>query len=162
MMEPIQLVGDKELSALLARIPAQKIAEAKAEVGAVALKIQARAKAYLRTAPAMDTGNCANSLIVEFAQGQPAVIDCEIGPTATYGFYIEFGAGPAVGHRQFFPPPDALEAWARHHGFDSAWPICKAIYRRGLRPRPYLGPAYDDFSGELEIGLERIMGKEWK
>jgi hypothetical protein len=155
----VELQGAKEISDLLKRVPKEKEAEVKAEVGDIALKIQARAKAYLRTAPAMDTGNLANTILAEFS---PKGIEAEIGPTAKYGIYIEFGAGPAVGHKKFFPPPDALESWARHHGFDSAWPVCKAIYERGLKPRPYLTPAYDDFSGELVIRIERVLGKEWK
>ncbi len=152
----VELTGGKEIADLLKRIPKEKRAEVKAEVGDIALKMQARAKAYLRTQPAMDTGNLAGSILAEFS---PKAIEAEIGPTAKYGPYIEFGAQYKKGK---MPPPDALEAWARHHGFESAWPICKAIFKRGLPPRPYLTPAYDDFAGELLIRLQRIMGKEWK
>lgn len=149
----VELRGAKEITDLLKRVPKEKEAEIKAEVGDVALKMQARAKAYLRTAPAMDTGNLATSILAEFS---PKKIEAEIGPTAKYGPYVEFGTKP------HFPPMEALEAWARHHGFESAWPICKAIAERGLRARPYLTPAYDDFEGELVIRIERVLGKEWK
>lgn len=148
----VELKGGKEISDLLKRVPKEKEAEVKAEVGDVALKIQARAKAYLRTAPAMDTGNLSTTILAEFS---PTKIEAEIGPTAKYGPYIEFGTRP------HFPPMEALEAWARHHGFESTWPICKAIAERGLRARPYLTPAYDDFEGELLIRLQRVMGKKW-
>lgn len=148
----VELQGGKEISDLLKRIPKEKEAEAKAEVGDIALKIQARAKAYLRTEPAMDTGNLANSVLAEFS---PKEIEAEIGPTAKYGPYVEFGTRP------HFPPMEALEAWARHHGFESAWPICKAIAERGLRARPYLTPAFEDFEGELIIRLQRAMEKKW-
>jgi len=155
----VELQGAKEITDLLKRVPKEKEAEVKAEMGDVALKIQRRAKVYLRTQAAMDTGHLSTTILAEFS---PKGIEAEIGPTAKYGIYIEFGAGPAIGHKKFFPPPDALESWARHHGFDSAWPICKVIFERGLRPKPYLTPAYDDFSGELLIRLEKVMGKEWK
>jgi hypothetical protein len=155
----VELQGGKEISELLKRVPKEKEAEIKAEMGDIALKMQARAKAYLRTEPAMDTGHLATSILAEFS---PKGLEAEIGPTAKYGPYIEFGAGPAVGRKKFFPPPDALESWARHHGFKSAWPICKVIWERGLKPKPYLTPAYDDFAGELLIRLQRVMGKEWK
>lgn len=149
----VEIKGDKEIAELLKRVPKEKEAEVKAEVGDYALRIQKRAKMYLRTQQTMDTGNLANSILAEFS---PTEIEAEIGPTAVYGPYQEFGTKP------HFPPLEALEAWARHHGFESAWPICKAIARRGLPARPYLGPAYEDFAGELIIKIERVMGKEWK
>ena len=149
----VELIGGKEISDLLKRVPKEKEAEAKAEVGDIALKIQARAKAYLRTAPAMDTGHLSTTILAEFS---PTAIEAEIGPTALYGPYVEFSTRP------HFPPMEALEAWARHHGFESAWPICKVIAERGLKARPYLTPAYDDFSGELLIRLQRVMGKKWE
>lgn len=148
----VEIKGDKEIARLLKRVPKEKEAEVKAEVGDTAVKIQKRAKAYLRTQPAMDTGHLAGTVIVEFS---PTAIEAEIGPTALYGPYIEFSTRP------HFPPLEALEAWARHHGFESAWPICKAIAKRGLPARPYLGPAYDDFKGELLIRLQKVMGKKW-
>jgi hypothetical protein len=149
----VEIKGDKEIARLLKRIPKEKEAEVKVEVGDIALKMQARARAYLRTEPAMDTGNLANSILAELS---PTAIEAEIGPVAKYGPYVEFGTRP------HFPPMEALEAWARHHGFESAWPICKVIAERGLRARPYLGPAYEDFAGELMIRLQRVMGKEWE
>lgn len=155
----VELIGGKEISDLLKRIPKEKEAEIKAEVGDVALKIRNRAQAYLRSQATIDTGNARNSTIAEFS---PKGIESEIGTVAPYAPYIEYGAGPAAGHGRFFPPPDALEAWARHHGFDSAWPICKIIWERGLRPRPYLMPAYDDFASELIIRIEKVMGKKWE
>lgn len=155
----VTVTGDKEIADLLRRVPKELEGKVKADVGEYALKIQGRAKSYLRTQSTMDTGNLANSILVEFAaQG----ITAEIGAVAKYAPYVEFGAGPAIGHKRFFPPPDALDAWARHHGFDSAWPVCKAIYEHGLQPRPYLGPAYEDHVGGLVIQIERTLGKEWK
>ena len=148
----VELTGGKEISDLLKRAPKEKEAEMKAEVGDIALKIQKRAKMYLRTHEAMDTGNLSNTVLAELS---PTKIEAEIGPTAKYGPYVEFGTKP------HFPPMEALEAWARHHGFESPWPICKAIAKRGLPARPYLTSAYDDHAGELLIRLEKVMGKKW-
>jgi HK97 gp10 family phage protein len=116
----------------------------KREVMATALDIQKKAKKKLRSWKAVDTGHLSNSIIVDSVQGGAAA---EIGPTAPYGPYVEFGTKP------HFPPPSALEDWARHHGFDSAWPICKIIAKRGLKERPYLEPAYEE---EKEGFVERI------
>ena len=148
----VELKGSKELSDLLKRVPKEKEAEVKVEVGDIALKIQARAKLYLRAQRAIDTGNLRNTILVEFS---PTKIEYEIGPTAPYGPYVEYGTKP------HFPPMEALEAWVRHHGFESAWPICKAISERGLEARPYLTPAYEDYEAELLIGIQRIMGMNW-
>ena len=160
----VEITGDREIAELLNRIPKEKRAEVKAAVGDMALKIQKRAKMYLRTLQTQDTGHLSTSILAEFSEW--GKIEAEIGPTAKYGPYVEFGTGvfgPKGMRLQKMPPPDALEAWARHHGFDSAWPVCKAILKRGvLRARPYLAPAYDDFEGEVLIRLQRIMGKEWK
>ena len=148
----IELMGGKEISDLLKRVPKEKEAEVRAEIGDMALRIQKRAKMYLRTHEAMDTGNLSNTVLAELS---PTKIEAEIGPTAKYGPYVEFGTKP------HFPPMEALEAWARHHGFESPWPICKAIAERGIKARPYLSSAWDDFSGELLIRLQRVMGKKW-
>jgi hypothetical protein len=149
----VEIKGGKEITRLLKRAPKEKEPEVKAAVGDVALKMQARAKAYLRTQKAEDTGHLSGTILAEFS---PITIEAEIGPTAKYGPYVEFGTRP------HFPPLEALESWARHHGFESAWPICKAISKRGIKPRPYLSSAYEDFKGELVIRLEQVMGKKWE
>jgi len=141
----VEIKGLEELRKAIKDL--DRLPRVKAEVGASALDIQRAAKRNLKTAGSIDTGNAQNTTIVEFELNG---CSAEIGTVAPYGPYIEFGTRP------HFPPPDALEAWARHHGFDSAWPICRAIAKRGLRARPYLLPAYDGVAPGFEKRLAEI------
>lgn len=127
----VDLLGEKELQKLIKKLIKEKPKEVKAETHASGLDIQREAKMNLKDMKAWDTGNAANSIIV-YLTGYTATIEV----TAPYAVYVEHGARP------HFPPPDALEGWARRHGFDSTWPICLAIAKRGLPERPFLNPAF--------------------
>jgi len=143
MAAKVEIKGLNELEKSLDKILSKK-ERIKREVLFTALDIQKNAKKRLRDQKAIDEGNLMNSIMVDSVQGGLAA---EIGSIAPYAPYVEFGTRP------HFPPPDALEDWAKHHGFDSAWPICKAIAKRGLKERPYLNPAYEE---EKEGFVERI------
>ena len=62
------------------------------------------------------------------------------GAARAYALYVHEGTGPAVGRPAFFPPLEAIRAWAKRHGLPeaAAFPIARAIGRRGLRPLKYL------------------------
>jgi len=69
-----------------------------------AVDVEADAKMF---AP-VDTGNLKNSISSEPAFPQPGVVEMEIGPTANYGAFVEFGTsrmapraymGPALDRR---------------------------------------------------------------
>lgn len=126
-------VGLKELQKEFKNFAINKATKVKKETYASGVDVQREAKQNLNSMKAWDTGNLANTIMVDRVDGD---FTAEVGPTAPYGPYVELGARP------HFPPPDALEGWARRHGFDSAWPICKVIAERGLPARPYLLPAY--------------------
>lgn len=144
MRPDIKVLGVKELQKHLDEYKRDTVSRVKKETYASGIDIQREAKTNLRAYGAWDTGNAANSIMVDVIEGG---FIAEIGPTAPYPVYIETGARP------HFPPPDALEGWARRHGFDSAWPICLAIAKRGLPERPFLRPAYDSVKPKF---LERI------
>jgi len=141
-----ELRGDKELRKKF-REMAEKESDVKKAVGNAGLDVQRRARLRLRDENAWDTGHLSRSTLVEPKQSGFAA---DIFPTAPYGLYVEFGTKP------HFPPPDALAAWAHHHGFDSAWPICRAIAKRGLKARPFLFPALEDAKPGFIAELERI------
>lgn len=145
MIPSIALSGVKELDKALKRMAEKKKEKFKGEVFATALDIQKRAKENVRKS--WDMGNLANSILINLVdQGMNA----QISPEAPYGVYVEYGTKP------HFPPPDALEGWARRHGFDSAWPICIAINKRGLKPKPFLIPAFLDFKNRFLKKSEKI------
>jgi len=129
----VDVTGDKEIARALQKMSEEKARKFKGEVHASAIDIQREAKEKLREMRAWDLGNLANSIIVDLVSGGSVA---EIGPEAPYGPYVEHGTRP------HFPPPDALEGWAKRHGFDSVWPICKAIAKRGLKARPFLFPVF--------------------
>lgn len=142
--------GFKELQRDLRKMSEEMARKAKGEVYASALDIQKEAKDNLKEGGSWDLGNLANTILVDMVDGGDA---CEIGPTTPYGPYVEYGTKP------HFPPPDALEGWAKRHGFDSAWPICLAIAKRGLPPRPYLLPAYLAIVDKFFNRLKEIVKK---
>lgn len=120
------------------------------EIYTAGIKVQTEARKRLKQTKAWDTGHAATSILVERSPDGATV---EVGPTAPYAPYIEFGAKP------HFPPPDALEDWARRHGFDSAWPICRAIAKRGIKANPFLFPAYISEERQLFSRLHKIVPK---
>jgi len=144
------LIGGKELDRALQKLSTEKKRLVKGEVHASAIDVQREAKERLKEQKAWDTGNLANTVIVERS---PDGMSAEVGPTAPYGVYVEHGARP------HFPPPDALEGWAKRHGIESAWPICKAISERGLPARPFLFPAYLAVEGKFFRKLREILAR---
>ena len=148
MRVTVKSIGGKELQQAIKKLCAEKIRKIKGETYASGLDIQRKAKQNLKEKKNWDTGNLANSILVDRTNGG---FVSEIGPTAPYGPYVEFGAGP------HFPPPDALEGWAKRHGFDSAWPICIAISKHGIPARPFLHPAYLDYSDKYFKKIAEIM-----
>jgi len=147
MSVKVEVKGLNELEKTLDKVFI-KYEKIKREVSLTALDIQKRAKKKLKEQKAIDEGNLVNSIVVDAVQDGWAA---EIGSTAPYAPYVEFGTGP------HFPPPDALEDWARHHGFKSAWPICRAIAERGLPERPYLNPAYEEEKDGFVQRIKKIL-----
>ena len=145
-----ELKGEKELQKLIKKLIKEKPQEVKAETHASGIDIQRAAKMNLKDMKAWDTGNLANSIIVKMEKGG---FVSAITATAPYAIYVEEGARP------HFPPPDALEGWARRHGFDSAWPICLAIAERGLPERPFMSPAFLKIRDLYFKNLTRIFTK---
>ena len=140
--------GFKELRRDLKKMTEEQVAKVRKETYASGLDIQREAKSNLKEMGTWDLGNLANTILVDRVDGGKAA---EIGPTAPYGPYVEFGTKP------HFPPPDALEGWAKRHGLDSAWPICMAIAKRGTPARPYLLPAYLDVVDKFFNRIKEIL-----
>ena len=139
-------VGYKELQRDLKKMSKEIAVKVKKEAKASGLDVQKQAVDNLKALEAWDTGHLATTILVECSPDGSIV---EIGPTAPYGPCVEYGTKP------HFPPMDALEDWARRHGMDSAWPICKAISERGTPAQPYLLPAYLAVEGKY---LNRLKG----
>lgn len=63
----------------------------------------------------------------------------EIWNAAPHAIYVERGRRP----NSTMPPLNVIMSWALRHGLprQAAWPIARAIARRGIDPRPVLEPA---------------------
>lgn len=140
--------GEKEIEQALKKMSSDCKRDFKKEVYASGLDVQREARAKLKDMKAWDLGNLANSIDVDLKDGG---MTSEIRPTAPYGPYVEHGTKP------HFPPPDALEGWAKRHGFSSTWPICKVIAERGLPARPYLFPAWQAVKDKFLNRIKEIL-----
>jgi hypothetical protein len=142
--------GEKEIDRALRKMSEENRREFKREVYASGIDVQTESKKNLRDMKTWDLGNLANSIMVYLTNSG---MTAEVGPEAPYGPYVEYGT------KKHFPPLDALEGWARRHGFDSAWPICKAISERGLPARPFLHPAWLTVKGKFFKRIKEILKK---
>src|SRR5215204_2985436 len=96
-----------------------------------------------------DTGRLQNSITHSIAGGGGNLTG-EVGPSVKYGLYVERGRRPGKP-----PPVSAVAAWARRHGV-SPYLVARAIGRRGVRPAPFLLPAYEKNRGKIEANFAKI------
>lgn len=100
------------------------------------IAIEADAKRRVPT----DTHNLQRSITHE-VQARGTDVIGRAGTNQPYAEPVEYGrrAGAPM------PPSGAVLGWMRRHGIDQSaeYVIRRAISRKGIRPRPYLKPAYD-------------------
>ena len=88
------------------------------------------------------------------------------GAAQAYALYVHEGIGPAVGRPAFMPPVKALIPWVLRHGMpeEAAFPIARAIGRRGLAPTKYLErpllAAVRGMGERLATGVRTTIAKE--
>ena len=148
MKVKVEVIGDREILRAMENLSKEKSKLVKGEVYATGLDVQTEAREKLRESRTWDQGNLATSIIVDPKHGG---MTADVGPEAPYAPYVEHGTRP------HFPPMDALEGWAKRHGFASAWPICKAIADRGLKARPFMFPAWLAFKDLFWKRIRRIL-----
>lgn len=89
--------------------------------------------------------------------GVRGVVGVLRGPATGYARVVEEGRG--ANKR---PPPSApIAAWLRRKGGDPsrAYVVARAIGRRGIRPRPYLIPAFQAQRGKVESIFRAAIGR---
>lgn len=101
-----------------------------------------------RNAP-VDTGRLRASLTTSIAPMGEAVQGV-VGSNVTYALAQEFGTRP------HWPPVGALQPWASRHDM-SAFLVARAISRRGLPARRYLGKAVEAAEPRFFRRLDRAM-----
>lgn len=117
----------------------------------------------------VDTGRLRASIVPE-VRATTKEIEGVVGSNVEYAPYMEFGTGMhterammGVGGRHF-PPPKALDLWAKRHGIPSGFLVARAIFRAGgLKPRRFLRNAFEKnedyirglFDRAIEVIVER-------
>ena len=73
-----------------------------------------------------------------------------VGPSARYGVFVEFGRRPGK-----MPPIAAIAPWARRHGMNP-FLVARAIGRRGIKPAPFLTPAWRKHRPAIEALFAQV------
>ncbi len=140
----ITLKGDKRLEQAL-RDPQLIAGPIRTFLETSAFAIEGRAK---EKAP-VDTGRLRAS-ITSIIRPLQAVVVARV----LYARFVEFGRRPGS-----WPPLSAMQPWARRHGFPpgrvGAFLVARAIFRRGIKPQPFMGPAVRESRREIERALDQ-------
>jgi len=130
------------------------------------ISIQTRA----REACPVDTGNLRAHILYEIQTGSQIPHWAKVGSAVFYAPFVEYGTGLlSTGEGGtggvHWPPAAALNVWARRHGFASGARVARAIgMHGGIRPQPYLVPAFDGAQSDIAKALEMLkteIAEEW-
>jgi len=119
------------------------------------LRVTADAK---RLSP-VDTGRLRASIAPEvIVKGE--TVQGIVGSNVVYAPYMELGTGTFVGRPRHFPPPSALETWAKRHGMGSGYVVARAIFLKGgLKPRRFLQGAIEKNATKIHELLSSAIDK---
>ena len=101
----------------------------------------------------VDTGHMRDEIVTRLGPVRAIVIS-----PVVYSPYVEFGTRP------HFPPPGALQPWARRHGI-SAFALARAIARRGTKAHPFMRPALEKNKPNIRLFLAdavKAIEKRWR
>ena len=80
---------------------------------------------------------------------------------AVLGSRLEYAGPMEYGARPHWPPPGALQPWARRHGFPAGpkgdWIVRSIIAKRGIKPRSFMRRAVVDSLNDYGLELERAI-----
>jgi len=170
------IVGINKVMETLNKFSKKTQQEIKDEVTATALKIQSNAK---RNAP-VNLGTLRQSIYLTSDVKNNAQYRFTIGSSAKYAPYVEFGTGGKVSiptgygsyASQFKGKTGgtfkdmvlALTEWVQKKGIASgkqsksaAYMIALSILRKGLRPQPFLIPAFEQEKPKLKSRILNII-----
>jgi HK97 gp10 family phage protein len=148
--------------------------DVKNEFNASALNIQSTAK---RLAP-VNFGNLRNTIVLEQI-GDTSNFVFTVAAKAKYSPYVEFGTGGKVSVPSdyveyaakfkgkkggtFKEMVDALILWVQRKGISgkndksTAYLIARSILRKGLRPQPFLIPAFEQEKPKLLKRIKQVL-----
>ena len=166
-MLTVELEGTRELQKQLSDEPVRGAAEAFLTKACIAVQTA------VRPLVPVDTGHLRNSIMydVQEWQGRVGVLSAAPGTPLWYkARAVEYGTGRvgdrAVPHKPtHWPPPSALDPWARRHGFDSGATVARLIgLRGGLRARSFLREGARQVERELSRLADEFyhaLKREW-
>lgn len=108
-------------------------------------------EADMRTHVPRAFGQLGNS-ITHHVSGSGADLVGEVGSTAKYWPFVEYGTRP------HWPPIAAITPWANLHGIPP-FLVARAIARRGTRAQPFIMPAWERQKAAIEALFNRIGAK---
>lgn len=87
-----------------------------------------------------------------------------VGSNVFYAPYQELGTGTPAGNSPHYPPPSALDVWAKRKGFASGFVVARAIWERGgLLPKRFLQRAFEQNQSRIialvEAARDRMVKK---
>jgi len=168
----VSLSGMKELEGKLNKLTTALKEDVDNEINASARKIENQAK---RLAP-VNLGQLRGSIFSE----KIANLTYSIEAKASYAPYVEFGTGPQVSvpadftsyaqqfkgksGGKFKDMVEALTLWVKRKGIGNgkndkglAYVIALSILRKGMRPQPFLIPAYEMEKPKLIQRLNKLL-----
>ena len=168
----VSLSGMKELEGKLDNLTIALKQGVSDEINASALKIQSDAK---KLAP-VNFGQLRNSI----ALTKDSELTYTVSANASYSAYVEFGTGPQVNvpadfksyaqqfkgksGGKFKDMVEALTLWVKRKGIGNgkndkglAYVIALSILRKGMRPQPFLVPAYEMEKPKLIQRLNKLL-----
>ena len=166
----VSLRGMKELEGKLDKLSTALKQGVSDEINASALKIQSDAK---RLAP-VNFGQLRNSI----ALTKDSDLTYTVSANASYAPFVEFGTGPQANVPSTFPEfqgkykgnstfkdmINAIMLWVKAKGIGNgkndrsiAYLIARSILRKGLRPQPFLLPAYEMEKPKLIERLNKLL-----
>ena len=168
----VSLSGFKELEGKLNNLSTALKVDVGDEINASALNIENQAK---RLAP-VNLGQLRGSI----AHSKDSELTYSVAANASYSAYVEFGTGPQVNvpvdfksyaqqfkgksGGKFKDMVEALTLWVKRKGVGNgkndkglAYVIALSILRKGMRPQPFLVPAYEMEKPKLIQRLNKLL-----
>ena len=168
----VSLGGMKELEGKLKNLTTALKVDVGDEINASVIKIENQAK---RLAP-VNFGQLRGSI----AHSKDSELTYSVAANASYSAYVEFGTGPQVNvpadfksyaqqfkgksGGKFKDMVEALTLWVKRKGIGNgkndkglAYVIALSILRKGMRPQPFLVPAYEMEKPKLIQRLNKLL-----
>jgi HK97 gp10 family phage protein len=168
----VSLGGFKELEGKLKNLTTALKVDVGDEINASVIKIENQAK---RLAP-VNFGQLRGSI----AHSKDSELTYSVAANASYSAYVEFGTGPQVNvpadfksyaqqfkgksGGKFKDMVEALTLWVKRKGVGNgkndkglAYVIALSILRKGMRPQPFLVPAYEMEKPKLIQRLNKLL-----